>query len=200
MGRWMYWSPDRKQDSRHRRTCQCESIARLRRRECFIDEEFVKKNDIDMTPMCHPARIFNVDGTENQNGTIKATIDLLVFIKDIQSVLDSFVCGLGKIPIILGEPGLKSITLRSIGTLVTSNSRVVPGNANNIVVLSRSNLLQFTIEWWREVLCIMIRPEERIWLHVTSARILQLRQRRRSWRNLLKILFLSVPSFPLCLR
>ena len=49
--------------------------------ECFIDEEFVKKNGLNMTPMCHPAKIFNVNGTENQNGTIKATVDLLVFIK-----------------------------------------------------------------------------------------------------------------------
>jgi len=48
--------------------------------ECFIDEEFVKKNGLNMTPMCHPAKIFNVNGTENQNGTIKATVDLLVFI------------------------------------------------------------------------------------------------------------------------
>jgi len=49
--------------------------------ECFIDEEFAKKNGLNTTPMCHPAKIFNVDGTKNQNGTIKATVDLLVFIK-----------------------------------------------------------------------------------------------------------------------
>jgi len=69
--------------------CQRESVIRLRATECFIDEEFAKKNGLNMTPMCHPAKIFNVDGTENQKGTIKATVDLLVFIKAIQNALDS---------------------------------------------------------------------------------------------------------------
>ena len=45
--------------------------------ECFINEEFARENGLNLTPMNHPAKIFNVDGTENQNGMIKATVDLL---------------------------------------------------------------------------------------------------------------------------
>jgi len=75
--------------------------------ECFIDEEFVKKNGLNITPMCHPAKLFNVDGTENQSGKIKATVDLMVFINGHSERARFFVCGLGKILIILGETWLK---------------------------------------------------------------------------------------------
>ena len=48
---------------------------------CFIDEEFVKQNRLNSVPLPIQVPIYNVDGTKNAKGTIKATVDLIIMVQ-----------------------------------------------------------------------------------------------------------------------
>jgi len=75
---------------------------------CFIDEEFIKQNRLNSIPMPIPVPIFNVDRTKNAKGMIKATVDLIIIVQGHTEHTRFSVCGLGKIPLILGETWLKT--------------------------------------------------------------------------------------------
>jgi len=74
----------------------------------LLTKKFAKENSLNVTPLCHPAKLFNVDGTENQSGKNQATVDLLVFINGHSERARFFICGLERYNF-LGEIGLKSI-------------------------------------------------------------------------------------------
>ena len=44
----------------------------------FIDREYVKSNRIPTKKLSCPIPVFNVDGTENENGSITEVVDLLL--------------------------------------------------------------------------------------------------------------------------
>jgi len=75
---------------------------------CFIDEEFVKQNRLNSVPLPIQIPIYNIDGTKNAKGTIKATVDLIITVQGHTEQTRFSVCGLGKIPLILGEMWLKT--------------------------------------------------------------------------------------------
>jgi len=130
--------------------------------ECFIDEEFTKNNGLNLTPMNRLAKIFNVDGTENQNGTIKATVDLLVFIKGHSEHACFFVCRFGKIPIILGEMWLKihnpKIDWNTGDIKFTCCPRKCKQYSRTMTV---ETPLTPKLNDKEKVICVMIGPEER---------------------------------------
>src|SRR5882762_373071 len=75
---------------------------------CFIDEEFVKQNRLNSVPLPIQVPIYNVDGSKNAKGTIKVTVDLIITVQGHTERTRFSVCGLGKIPLILGETWLKT--------------------------------------------------------------------------------------------
>jgi len=48
---------------------------------CFIDEEFVRQNRLNSVPLLIQIPIYNVDGTKNAKGMIKATVDLIIMVQ-----------------------------------------------------------------------------------------------------------------------
>jgi len=75
---------------------------------CFIDEEFVKQNRLNSVPLPIQVPIYNVNRSKNAKGTIKATVDLIITVQGHMEWTRFSVCGLGKIPLILGETWLKT--------------------------------------------------------------------------------------------
>jgi len=75
---------------------------------CFIDKEFVKQNRLNSVPLPIQVPIYNVDGSKNAKGMIKATVDLIITVQGHTECTRFLVCGLGKIPLILGEMWLKT--------------------------------------------------------------------------------------------
>ena len=47
---------------------------------CFIDKEFVRQNRLNLVPLPIQIPIYNVDGTKNAKGMIKATVDLIIMV------------------------------------------------------------------------------------------------------------------------
>jgi hypothetical protein len=70
----------------------------------FIDQNFAKNFDINY--LDKPVKAYNVDGTENKQGTINAYVNLEFFLGERKFKEQFYVTGLGKQRIILGFPWL----------------------------------------------------------------------------------------------
>jgi Retroviral aspartyl protease len=70
----------------------------------FIDQNYAKNFDINY--LDEPVKAYNVDGTENKRGTIKAYINLEFSLGEQKFKEQFYVTGLGKQKIILGFPWL----------------------------------------------------------------------------------------------
>jgi len=55
---------------------------------CFIDEEFIKQNRLNSVPLPIQILIYNVDGTKNAKGMIKATVNIPCCSMRVQSTLN----------------------------------------------------------------------------------------------------------------
>ena len=73
----------------------------------FIDQNFVRRNNLPTYRLPKPIRVYNVDGTLNKKGTIQSYVSLPVSIHGRTRNLRLYVCGLGRQTMILGMPWLR---------------------------------------------------------------------------------------------
>jgi predicted aspartyl protease len=73
----------------------------------FIDQEYVKSNQIPTTKLPQPILVFNVDGTANMEGSISEVVELLLRYNGHSERALFCVTGLGKQNLILGHTWLK---------------------------------------------------------------------------------------------
>ena len=73
----------------------------------FLDKKFALENKIALTPLDKPILVYNVDGTENNTGTIKHCVWLKIQIGHAKINTRFLVMGLGQDRMILGLPWLK---------------------------------------------------------------------------------------------
>ena len=73
----------------------------------FIDQNFVRNQKIKTKNLEHPIKVFNVDGTPNEQGTIMKYTRLDLTINGCTRPHNLFVTGLGKQKIILRYPWFK---------------------------------------------------------------------------------------------
>ena len=72
----------------------------------FINQNFAKTNGFELHKLETPLHAYNVDGTENKQGTIKTYVNLDLKINGRRTTTKLLVTGLGKERIILGFPRL----------------------------------------------------------------------------------------------
>jgi len=72
----------------------------------FIDDDFVRSKNITTDKLPKAIPVYNIDGTLNQLGSVKETVDLILRYKDHTERATFYVTALGKVPVILGHPWL----------------------------------------------------------------------------------------------
>ena len=73
---------------------------------CFIDEDFIKSRNITAKRLPRPIALYNIDGTLNEYGSVKETVDLVVRYQDHTERLTFYVTCLGGSDLILGHTWL----------------------------------------------------------------------------------------------
>jgi len=73
----------------------------------FIDKKFAEGNRIAMRPLNKPIRVYNVDGTLNQGGSITHEVTLMMSHKGHKEKVVFKVCDLGKSTVIIGYTWLQ---------------------------------------------------------------------------------------------
>jgi len=73
----------------------------------FIDKKFAEGNGITMRPLNKPIRVYNVDGTLNQGGSITHEVTLMMSHKGHKEKAVFEVCDLGKSTVIIGYTWLQ---------------------------------------------------------------------------------------------
>ena len=73
----------------------------------FIDREFVHKSGLKTRVLPYPIKVYNVDGTLNQGGSITEEIMLMMSHRGHKEKAIFEVCDLGKATIIVGHPWLR---------------------------------------------------------------------------------------------
>ena len=72
----------------------------------FIDQNFVRKEKLEMKDLENPLVVYNVDGTLNKMGTIRKYVNLPMIINGRKTMEWLLITGLGKLKIILVFPWL----------------------------------------------------------------------------------------------
>ena len=72
----------------------------------FLDHSFIKKNQISLTPLCHPINLYNIDGSSNQAGQITHFARLKLGLDGFDEWTDFLATNLGGENAILGLPWL----------------------------------------------------------------------------------------------
>jgi hypothetical protein len=67
-----------------------------------INQSYIKEHNIPTTLIPFPLRVYNADGTQNKNGTIKRSVKMTVDLDGHRSVQEFFVTDLAKDEIFLG--------------------------------------------------------------------------------------------------
>ena len=73
----------------------------------FIDTEYVRKHRLTVRTLARPIPVFNVDGTANEAGSIRGTVDLVLRYNGHTERAQFAVTGLGKQNLILGYTWLR---------------------------------------------------------------------------------------------
>jgi hypothetical protein len=73
----------------------------------FIDSDFIHAKNLTTDKLPRPVPVYNIDGTLNEGGHIKETVDLIVHYQDHTERATFYVTALGGVPVILGHPWLK---------------------------------------------------------------------------------------------
>ena len=73
---------------------------------CFIDPELVRKEGLTSTRLPRALPVYNVDGTLNEIGSIRESVDIIMRFGDHSERMTLMVCGLGKSTVIVGHPWL----------------------------------------------------------------------------------------------
>lgn len=80
---------------------------------CFMDKEFVKKNNLTTRKLDRTIPMYNIDGTRNVGGNIEEEIEMIMTIEGHREKVVLQVCDLGKLPVILGVRAHSNIEARS---------------------------------------------------------------------------------------
>ena len=91
-------------------TLNCHSIKALIDLGCTrscINEEFVKKYNLNTTKLPKSIPVFNADGSSNIVGRLTHTVQLQVIIRDHKEIMEFGVSNLGMSDIFLGHDWLK---------------------------------------------------------------------------------------------
>ena len=111
----------------------------------FIDQNFVLQNNLRTRKLGEPITVYNVDGTENQTGTITRFVEANLQIGNRTTTTKLLVTGLGCQKIILGFPWFKEQNLEinwETGTLKLQTENRTP--ATFIEVLDEEEYLNRT--------------------------------------------------------
>lgn len=73
----------------------------------FIDSDFVHAKNFTTKKLPRAVPVYNIDGTLNNDGHIRETVDLIVHYQDHTERATFFVTALGGVPVILGHPWLE---------------------------------------------------------------------------------------------
>ena len=74
----------------------------------FIDQNYVREQELETKDLKFPIKVYNVDGTPNKRGTITKYVNLKMKINGRVKTTNLLVTGLGKQKIILGYPWFKN--------------------------------------------------------------------------------------------
>ena len=77
--------------------------------ELFVDYRYAKMKNMPMKKLPQPIRVFNADGTSNEQGTIRHFVLTEMEAGGHRHLVRLLVTGLGKETVILGLPWLKRI-------------------------------------------------------------------------------------------
>src|SRR5229473_6562073 len=69
----------------------------------YVDKEFVKMNQLNTRKLHTPILVYNVNGTQNKQGSISEVIDFIMKMNDHNERAMFAVTGLGKKNLIVGE-------------------------------------------------------------------------------------------------
>lgn len=72
----------------------------------FIDDDFVKAKNLTRNRLPRSILVYNIDGTLNEHGSVKETVDLVVRFQDHTERATFYVTRLGGVELILGHPWL----------------------------------------------------------------------------------------------
>jgi len=72
----------------------------------FIDVDYVFAKNLTTNRLPRAVPVYNIDGTLNEHGSVKETVDLIVRYQDHTERATFFVTALGGVPVILGHPWL----------------------------------------------------------------------------------------------
>ncbi|KAG9218573.1 hypothetical protein CCMSSC00406_0001313 [Pleurotus cornucopiae] len=75
--------------------------------DSFIDQGFVKKNNIKTKKLANPAVIRNADGTSNNAGRVTEKVEIRMLFRGHLEVMVFYVTNLGNVDVILGLTWLK---------------------------------------------------------------------------------------------
>ena len=92
----------------------------------FINQNYAKRMGFKTHKLEKPLQAYNMDGTENKQGTIKYYVNLNLEINGRKMTMELLATGLGKERIILGFPWLQehSDPVKIIDTLMNIQSRM----------------------------------------------------------------------------
>src|ERR1700680_2080571 len=77
----------------------------------LIDRKYAEGNGISMRQLDQPIRVYNVDGTQNQGGSITHEATLMLLHNGHREKAVFEVCDLGKMAVIIGHPWLQKHNL-----------------------------------------------------------------------------------------
>ena len=75
----------------------------------FIDQNYARAKGLELESLKEPIKVYNVDGTQNKQGTIRKYVNLNIEIHGKTCREQLLVTGLGKHKIILGFPWLRNM-------------------------------------------------------------------------------------------
>lgn len=96
--------------------------------ETFMDYRFAKEQNLKLTELKKPIRVFNADGTRNEAGDIKKCASIEVEAGGHRHIIRFLITSLGKEPVILGLPWLQRVNANidfTAGTLDIDPDKVV---------------------------------------------------------------------------
>lgn len=75
----------------------------------FMHRRFAAKHKMLLRPLARPITVTNIDGTQNQAGTITHTVQLRMSVGDHREIVDFFVTDISTKDVILGYPWLRRV-------------------------------------------------------------------------------------------
>lgn len=90
-----------------RRRLQTEALLDSGATGCYIDMGYARAKSLNLNPLPYAIPVYNADGTPNEAGPIKYTVELRLQIRDHEETLICAVTNTGKSPLIMGFDWLR---------------------------------------------------------------------------------------------